>query len=201
MKKVVIFGATGMTGLCTVEAAIKKGLTTRIFVRDESKVPKEIKDKVEIVVGDVLNEAQVNTAIKDVDGVVVVLGTRNDLKPTTDMSTGMKNIIAGMKANNVNTVSVCLSAFLFYEPEKVPKMFVDVNADHQRMYDALKDSALKYIAVFPPHIGDAPSSKFTTEFDKSPGRMISKWDLGIFLIDSLTQTEFHGRVVGLANTA
>lgn len=146
-----------------------EGLTTRIFVRDESKVPKEIKDKVEIVVGDVLNEEQVNTAIKDVDGVVVVLGTRNDLKPTTDMSTGMKNIIAGMKANNVETVSVCLSAFLFYEPENVPKMFVDVNADHQRMYDALKDSALKYIAVFPPHI----NGEFVIDFYITMGEFLS----------------------------
>lgn len=111
-----------------------------------------MKEKVETVVGDVLNAEQVSDAVKGVDGVVVVLGTRNDLKPTTDMSNGMENIIAAMKAHNVELVSVCLSAFLFYEPEKVPKMFVDVNADHQRMYDALKASSLKYVAVFPPHI-------------------------------------------------
>ena len=44
------------------------------------------------------------------------------------------------------------SAFLFYEPEKVPAIFKDLNADHQRMFDAVKASGLKWIAVLPPHI-------------------------------------------------
>lgn len=64
----------------------------------------------------------------------------------------MKNIIRAMKKHNVEIVSVCLSAFLFWPLEKVPKQFLDLNADHQRMYDALKESGLKWIAVFPPHI-------------------------------------------------
>lgn len=69
------------------------------------------------------------------------------------MSDGMKNIIQAMKKNNVEVVSVCLSAFLFYQPEKVPAVFRDINSDHQRMFDAIKISELKWIAVNPPHIG------------------------------------------------
>lgn len=47
---------------------------------------------------------------------------------------------------------VCL-AFLFYEPAKVPKIFNEINAEHQRMYDILlKESDMNWIAVFPPHI-------------------------------------------------
>lgn len=64
----------------------------------------------------------------------------------------MKNIIRAMKKNNVERVSVCLSAFLFRPPDKVPAAFVDLNADHQRMLDAIKESELKWIAVLPPHI-------------------------------------------------
>lgn len=92
--------------------------------------------------------------------------------PTTVLSEGMKNIISGMKKHNVEKVSVCLSgmptkilkilmlkeycfyfaAFLFYELERVPAVFKDLNADHQRQLDVLKASGLKYIAVLPPHI-------------------------------------------------
>jgi hypothetical protein len=32
MEKIVIFGSTGMTGLCAVEAAIKKGILLQEFV-------------------------------------------------------------------------------------------------------------------------------------------------------------------------
>lgn len=113
--------------------------------------------KVQTVVGNVLDYDSVVPAVQGTDGVVVALGTRNDLKPTTDLSEGLKNIVKAMKATNVTKISVTLSAFLFYEADKVPKMFVDLNADHERMYQVLKDSGLEYVAVLPPHI----SSKYT----------------------------------------
>lgn len=127
-------------------------MTVKAFVRDASKVPDEFNNKIEVVVGNVLNYEDVVSAIKDVDGVTVILGTRNDLSPTTDMSEGMKNIIKAMKECNVSVVSVCLSAFLFYDVDKVPPRFKDLNEDHQRMLDVLKVSGLKYIACLPPHI-------------------------------------------------
>lgn len=128
----------------------------RAFVRNPARLPENLRNSVEVVKGDVLNYPDVLNAIKNVTAVVVVLGTRDDLSPTTVMSEGTKNIVKAMKELNVEIISVCLSAFLFYtlnnEPEKVPGMFEDLNADHKRMFDEIKSSGLKYIAVFPPHI-------------------------------------------------
>lgn len=63
----------------------------RLLVRDESTVPTDLKDKCEIVKGDVTVPADVEKVIKsDVDLVVCTLGTRNKLDPTTMMSTGGK---------------------------------------------------------------------------------------------------------------
>ncbi|XP_076659584.1 flavin reductase (NADPH) [Halictus rubicundus] len=201
MNRIVIFGGTGNTGLCALNDAVKKGLKVRAFVRDENKIPTNLKDKIETVVGDVTNAEQVSSAIADRDGVVVVLGTRNDLSPTTVLSQGMKNILDAMKTHNVKAVSVCLSAFLFYKPEAVPAIFKDLNADHQRMFDLLKASELKWIAVLPPHIADAPSSKYVVKYDESPGRAISKHDLGAFLVESLQQPEHYQKVCGIATVS
>ncbi|KOX70420.1 Flavin reductase (NADPH) [Melipona quadrifasciata] len=201
MNRIVIFGATGNTGLCALNSAVNKGLTVRAFVRDEGKVPPILKDKVEIIVGDVTNPEQVSNAMSNRDAVVVVLGTRNDLSPTTVLSNGMKNIIDAMKAHNVEIISVCLSAFLFYKPEAVPSMFKDLNADHQRMFDLLKESKLKWIAILPPHIADVQNSKYVIKHDESPGRAISKHDLGAFLVESLQQPEHYQKVCGIANVA
>lgn len=55
------------------------GYKTRVFVRDEKKIPEHLRDKVEAVVGDVTNPEEVSQAISGADGVAVVLGTRNDL--------------------------------------------------------------------------------------------------------------------------
>ncbi|XP_033324315.1 flavin reductase (NADPH) [Megalopta genalis] len=201
MNRIIIFGATGNTGLCALNDAVKKGLKVRAFVRDENKIPTNLKDKIETFVGDVTNAEQVSDAISDRDGVVVVLGTRNDLSPTTVLSQGMKNIIDAMRTHNVKVVSVCLSAFLFYKPEAVPAIFKDLNADHQRMFDLLKASEFQWIAVLPPHIADAPSSKYVIKHDESPGRAISKYDLGAFLVESLQKAEHYQKVCGIATAS
>ncbi|XP_012139181.1 flavin reductase (NADPH) isoform X2 [Megachile rotundata] len=187
MNRIVIFGATGNTGLCSLDIAVNKGLNVRVFVRDENKVPAHLKDKVEIVVGDVTNAEQVSNAIANRDAVVVVLGTRYSLSPTTVLSEGMKNII---------------EEFLFYKPEAVPSIFQDITKDHQRMFDVLKESQLKWIAVLPPHISDAKGgSKYLVTIDESPGRAISKHDLGAFLVESLQQPEYYQKVCGIANVS
>lgn len=95
IKNVVIFGASGFTGLHAVKSAIKEGnnrlinsnkfidervgLKVRAFVRDVEKLPEEVRSKVEPFKGDVLNIEDVRKAVHGQDGVVVVLGTRNDL--------------------------------------------------------------------------------------------------------------------------
>lgn len=136
------------------------GLKVRLMVRNEVTVPDSFRSQVELVKGDVVNTDDVVNAIKDQELVCVVLGTRNDLKPTTMMSTGMQNIVNAMKAENLKNVSVCLSSFLFFDPDKVPKMFAELNMDHKRMLDVVKASGLEYRAVLPPHIAGKCSTLF-----------------------------------------
>lgn len=57
------------------------------------------------------------------------------------------NILYDFSSNNLFLV-----AFLFYNPEAVPAIFKDLNADHKRMFDLLKESKLQWIALLPPHI-------------------------------------------------
>ena len=51
----------------------------RAFVRDKDKVPEDLRNKVELIVGDVINAKEVANAVADRDAVVVILGTRTDL--------------------------------------------------------------------------------------------------------------------------
>lgn len=142
--KIFVFVFISMTGQCAVRHALNRGLKVKLLIRTEATVPEDFKEKVELIKGDVLNVDDCKKVIQGSDAVCVVLGTRNDLKATTDLSNGTKNIIAAMKEAGLKKISVCLSAFLFYEPEKVPKMFTELNADHQRQFDIVKGSGLEY---------------------------------------------------------
>ncbi|XP_011170556.1 flavin reductase (NADPH) [Solenopsis invicta] len=202
MRRVVIFGSTGTTGLCSLRTAVEKGLEVKAFVRDKTKIPEDLKDKVEAVVGDVTNAEDVANAVAGTDAVVVVLGTRRSLSPTTALSQGMQNIIDAMKAHNVELISVCLSEFLFHDFEKTPAIYKNVTKEHQRMYDITKSSGLKWVAIFPPYIGyEAPKSKYTVLFDSSPGRQISKHDLGECLVECLENPDYYQKTLGIANTS
>lgn len=106
MNRIVVFGATGNTGLCALNSAVNKGLNVRAFVRDTEKVPANIRDKVETIVGDVTNAEQVSKAVSNRDAVVVVLGTRNDLSK--------RYFLCKRQAFNRGSHNFIFNAFRFY---------------------------------------------------------------------------------------
>lgn len=86
------------------------------------------------------------------------------------------------------------------EVDKVPAMFHEINADHQRMDDAVKASGLQWIGCYPPHIADQPPTGYVTKHGESAGsRIVSKYDLGQFFVDSINMPEHYQKVVGIAS--
>ncbi|KAF6287590.1 biliverdin reductase B [Rhinolophus ferrumequinum] len=105
VKKIAIFGATGRTGLTTLAQAVQAGYEVTVLVRDSSRLPSEGPQPAHVIVGDVRQAADVNKTIAGQDAVIVLLGTGNDLSPTTVMSEGARNIVAAMKAHGVDKPS------------------------------------------------------------------------------------------------
>lgn len=197
IKKIVIFGASGNTGLATVSKAVDKGLEVTAFVRDPSKLANYLKVS-RVVTGDVTNASDVEKAVEGQDGVVIVLGTRNDLGPTTVMSDGTKNIIEAMKKHGVKRVSACLSSFLFWEPEKIPPNMRNVHGDHLKMLDYLKASGLEWVVLCPPHIDNNPNDNtYKLKKEERVGPVISKHDLGEALVSVLLTDEWLNSKVGI----
>ncbi|XP_063167999.1 flavin reductase (NADPH) isoform X1 [Candoia aspera] len=199
-KRIAIFGATGMTGLATLAQALEAGYQVTVLVRDPVRLPPELQPA-QVVVGDVLNWADVDRAVNGQDAVIIILGTRNDLSPTTMMSEGTRNIVAAMKSRGIRKVVVCLSAFLMWGLGKVPAKLRPVTEDHIRMQQILKESGLDCVYVMPPHIaGDQPlTGDYTITVNTSSGaRVISKHDLGHFFLKCLTTSEYDGKNVYLS---
>lgn len=198
VRNVAIFGATGMSGLCTLQQAVTAGYNVTVLVRDPARLPDDHRAS-RVEVGDVLNKEDVKRTLEGQDAVIIVLGTRNNLDPTTMMSEGTKNIVEAMKARGIRKVVGCMSAFLLWDRAKVPPRLIPVTEDHDRMYSVLKTSGLDYVAVMPPHIGgDLPLTEtYMVAENMLRGRAISKHDLGHFFVRCLSTTEWDGKTVGL----
>ncbi|XP_072315986.1 flavin reductase (NADPH) [Eucyclogobius newberryi] len=198
IKNVALFGASGMTGLATLPHAAAAGYSATVLVRDPSRLPADHRAS-RVVVGDVLNREDVRKTLEGQDAVIIILGTRNDLSPTTVMSEGTRNILEVMKERGIRKVVACMSAFLLWERSKVPPRLVPVTEDHERMFSLLKNSGLDYVAVMPPHIGgDLPlSGTHQAAENMLRGRAISKHDLGLFFVQCLSTSEWDGKTVGV----
>lgn len=75
----VSFGKKKLFLLSAIYYCFVVGLQVRALARDPSKFPEEVKAKIEVVQGDVLNYEDVRKTVEGVDGAVIVLGTRNDV--------------------------------------------------------------------------------------------------------------------------
>ena len=47
----------------------------------------------------------------------------------------------------------------------------------------------------------APKSKYTVTIDSVAGRVISKHDLGAFLVECLENPDYYQKIIGISNTA
>lgn len=198
IKKVVLFGSTGNTGRAVLDYAIKQGYEVTVLVRDASRLP-ETPQPHRVVVGDVLKKEDVDKVVQGQDGVVVVLGTRNELSPTTALSDGLKNILQSMSEQGVERISVCLSAFLLRERDKVPTVLVPLTEDHERMFQALKACDREWVAVCPGHIiNEQPRGAYKLANEEFPRTSISRFDLAEILVKALTMNERIGHRVGVS---
>jgi len=203
VSKIVIFGSTGQTGVCCVRYAVQKGLKVTAFVRDPNRLPAELAPHVTFFQGSSIIKEDVSKAMEGQDGVIVALGTRNDLQFTTVMSDSLKIILETMVEKGISKISVCISSFLFWDPKRIPAQFQEVHADHVRMLKSLQSpeyETLNWVAVLPPQISDEESSngQFQVVHGSSPGRFIPKPDLGQFMIECLDQKEHYHQLCGLA---
>jgi len=102
--KLLVFGATGPTGIQILEQALAGGHEVTAFARTPSKIQLH-NARLRVVSGNVLDESAVDRAMAGHDGVLVALGTKLDGKDRT-LSTGTRHILKAMSAHGVHRLVI-----------------------------------------------------------------------------------------------
>lgn len=196
--KIIVFGASGSTGLEIVKGALQAGHEVTAFVRDASTF--EIKDeKIRIIEGNALNPQQVEDAIKGNDAVLSTLGPKG--KPTVMVAESTKNIISAMQKHGVKKIIVISVAGIAVAQDKRGKSFIDtlikfflkdVFIDRENQIKILEASSAEWVAVRVPRLtNDAPTGNVKAFFgNPSPTMKISRADLADFMLKQLTDTKW-----------
>jgi len=201
--KIAVIGATGQIGRRACSIALEKQYQVTALVRDPSRFPANLIDKVTIVRGDVCDGKAVDQVMAGQDAVVSCLGSGTGNDNPHAMSEGFEKLLEAMSRHSVKRISVCLSTFLLWDQSKVPSFAIDVNEEHKRMWSNLKRSkSITWTAVLPPGFTDEPRSgrKYLVKHEKLIGRRISKDDLAEFMVECLSMPEHENKSCTLSNS-
>jgi len=225
---IIIFGATGMVGKRLVRQALSAGHTVKAFGRNVFTENLPVSDKLILIHGTLFDEEQVKNAITGCDAVLSVIGGALNGADFA-RSLGMKNIVAQMKKTGTQRIIALggigslkgiqevialgegmtirrnteMKEQLIIDSKEFPKEYLEVGREHQKAYEYLKDSGLKWTFVCAPAIiNDEATSKFITNADYLPEPnkfFIHSGDLALFMLQELEKNEYIQHRVGISN--
>ena len=202
--KLIVFGATGGTGLQVVRQALSQGHDVSAFTRGSAEtLPHH--DKLSTVRGDVLDYGAVERAVPGHDAVMCTLGSpptsREQLR-----TKGTQNIIQAMEKAGIRRI-VCQSALGVGESRKllpvhykwfiVPLFLRKVYADHEGQESCVQKSGLDWIIVRCAILTDGERTGKPVQVSLDGNRKIplkiSRTDAARFMLDQLSDNSYlHG---------
>ena len=166
-RKLLLLGATGLTGQQLLARALEQGHDITALVRNPSKLSAE-QARVRIVTGDATDPDAVDDALKDRDAVLCALGTRS---PTSMfscdlMTASMRALVPSMKGRGVDRVIVesalGVGPSATHAPPAVRLAFAtllrQVGKDKATAEEYLRAIGLDWTIVYPPSLTNGPAS-------------------------------------------
>jgi putative NADH-flavin reductase len=204
--KVLIIGATGLTGRELASQALDEGYDVRLLVRNPTAVT-IWSPRLDVQQGDVREWKDVGRAMRDVDAVLSALGTGTDLRQTTIFSEGTAAILWGMAEARVRRF-VCVTSGGTVEDPKEPFLFRTIGrrvlrhifADQRKAEDRIRASEADWTIVRPPRLLDGPKrSRYELASEAPAGNSyeISRADLAEFMLREMVAQNYVRQAVGI----
>ncbi|MFY9261550.1 MAG: SDR family oxidoreductase [Gallionella sp.] len=209
LPRILLIGATGLTGQHILRRAESQGLRVRALVRRPSKLPSELIAAHEVKRGDVLDLAALTDAMTGVDVVISVLGTHLTVKPVSLLSVGTTNLIQAMQTSGVKRL-LCVTGMgagdsrghggFVYDHLILPTLLRSIYADKDRQEQIVARSDLDWVLVRPARLVNrtAPQRyREITQFNDEQMHTISRIDVADFLVNESLFPRYHQQTVNL----
>lgn len=193
--KILVFGASGGTGLCIVRQALSRGYAVTAFTRNPPSI-KINHPNLRIIAGNVLDRRAIDAAVKGQDAVLCAIGAPSH-GYTALLSEGTKNIVEVMERRNVRRF-VCLSAVgvlghdadFFLKHIMIPLFHKHIFSDRRVQLEEIMRSHLDWIVVRSVNLTDGPKSKYHATLVRPIGARVSRANVADFMLKQLTSDTF-----------
>lgn len=201
---IIVFGATGKTGIEIVKQAIEEGHHVTAFVRDLKKLA-ITHANLKVTRGDVMDLESLDAAMKGQEGVLCALGAGSSLKKTTIRTTGTRHILASMKKHDVKRLLVVSAMGIgeswhtlsFFNKLFLATLLKNTRADHEAQEKLVKDSTLDWTIVRPSGLVDTPKSDdyVVGEAIRAKNSKISRADVASLMLKIMLDQESIGKAL------
>ena len=197
-RKVIVFGATGKTGIHICNELELQSIPYSVFVREQSS-NKISNSSIEVKRGDVLNSQEVENSFQNENytDVIIALGSK-DLKSVKIRSIGTKNIVNAMMKNQSGATIHMISALgvgnswsqLKWHAKLISNLLIKSTMnDHAAQEKVVTGSSYSYHIIRPVGLKDGASlGEVHVQNDGFlPSNYIQRTDVAKFLVSSLLE--------------
>jgi putative NADH-flavin reductase len=202
--KLLVLGASGGTGRNLVEQALAANHDVLVLARKPESI--KLVDHLAVQKGDVLDADSVASAVQGCDAVLSAFGPASNKEPGTLMSVGVANLVAGCTKHGVKRFVfesglMCsdgtgLSLFSRLGVKIFGGIYHKLRDDKRIAEREIQASALDWIIVRPPTLGDGPALgnyKHGVDAAVSGAKKLPHADVAAFMLrcatdDSLVKT-------------
>jgi len=208
--KILVFGASGLTGGIVVDSALKRGDQVLVLTRDASKFSHR-HPNLQVMQGRASSMQDIENALEGVDAVIHCLGIggKGQGASTTVVSDSVKATLDAMKKKGVRRI-VCMSnvgagnsGTWFYKRVVLPiflRWLKPIIEDKNRMEAALKSSSVDWVSVRLPNIVSGPSKRIRSSQDgKGIGISITAESTAEFLLQQVSENIWLRRTPSISN--
>jgi nucleoside-diphosphate-sugar epimerase len=212
--RIVIFGASGLTGRLLTEQALAAGHDVAAVTRRPADFPLT-HDRLTVVEADVHDARAVDRAVEGADVVLSTLGVPFTRKPISVYSDGVGNIAAAMSRHGVKRLVVVSSSatephhhadggFLLnrvLQPVLTATIGKTTYADMRRMEELVRSSDLNWTIMRPSGLFDASEvTRYELHEDQAPGMFTSRADLAASLLAQATDMRFARKAAAVTTS-
>ncbi|RST76120.1 NAD-dependent epimerase/dehydratase family protein [Siminovitchia acidinfaciens] len=205
---ILLLGATGRVGSVLLAKALRDGHQVVALVRTPGRIT-VTSPNLQIIHGDVLDEAALEEAMTRLPIEAVVSGLNTDKNNTLSRSTTL--LIHLMKKHHVNRL-IAIGTAGILDSRVNPKLYrfqsseskrktTTAAEDHLAAYHQMQKSALDWTLVCPTYLPEGEETgQYRVEVDMLPadGKQISVQDTAAFAYAQLHDSTFIGKRVGIS---
>lgn len=207
--KIVIFGASGKTGMLLVNQALEAGHAVTVYVRNASVFQTPQKN-LTIVQGTLSNIEKLTEAINGADVCVSTLGGNSLTKRSQEITLGIQNIIQVMELQGVNRLiylsSLGAGESKYYMPAFIRFIIVTLMlriplADHNQNEQNIVKSKLNWTIVRPGGLTDGVLNKDIEHGSEKvlmkQNNSISRASVAFFILNQIRDSQYIKKAVWL----